>query len=235
MIFFKKDVVHGVDLESAINNAIFPGLQGGSRNHTIGGLAVCLKYAQSPNFKNYQNQVLALANYLVEHGYKLVSGGSDNHLVLVDLRPSIRSVWAGLGYYRRVNRNTGAIFHGFPNIDHTQDCVRKDIIGWLQWLRHNVGFQDFRFDYAKGKIYSPKYVKEYIEGAKPLLSVGEYLDVCNYNGSTLDYNQAHFLVTKNSVKIEFWRLRDAQGKPPGVIGWWPSRSHWNFEELIGFV
>ncbi|RHN39394.1 putative glycosidase [Medicago truncatula] len=48
-----------------------------------------------------------------------------------------------------VNRNTGAIFHGFPHIDHTQDFVRKDIIGWLQWLCHNVGFQDFRFDYAK--------------------------------------------------------------------------------------
>lgn len=43
------------------------------------------------------------------------------------------------------------------------------------------------------------------------------------------------IICRNSVKIEFWRLRDAQGKPPGVIGWWPSRSHWNFEELIGFV
>ncbi|KAK7300232.1 hypothetical protein RJT34_11072 [Clitoria ternatea] len=92
MIFFKKDSVHGVDLEPAINNAVFPGLQGGPHNHTIGGLAVCLKYAQSPEFKIYQNQVVAniraLASRLIEHGYKLVSGGSDNHLVLVDLRPS---------------------------------------------------------------------------------------------------------------------------------------------------
>ncbi|MED6133546.1 Serine hydroxymethyltransferase 3, chloroplastic, variant 2 [Stylosanthes scabra] len=92
MIFFKKDPVHGVDLESAINNAVFPGLQGGPHNHTIGGLAVCLKHAQSQEFKNYQNQVVsncrALANRLIELGYKLVSGGSDNHLVLVDLRPS---------------------------------------------------------------------------------------------------------------------------------------------------
>ncbi|KAJ1377928.1 Serine hydroxymethyltransferase [Sesbania bispinosa] len=92
MIFFKKDTVHGVDLEPAINNAVFPGLQGGPHNHTIGGLAVCLKYAQSPEFKIYQNQVVAncraLAKRLIEHGYKLVSGGSDNHLVLVDLRPS---------------------------------------------------------------------------------------------------------------------------------------------------
>ncbi|TKY70606.1 Serine hydroxymethyltransferase 3 [Spatholobus suberectus] len=92
MIFFKKDSVHGVDVESAINHVVFPGLQGGPHNHTIGGLAVCLKYAQSPEFKIYQNQVVvncrALAKRLIEHGYKLVSGGSDNHLVLVDLRPS---------------------------------------------------------------------------------------------------------------------------------------------------
>ncbi|KAL6125636.1 hypothetical protein ACLB2K_073691 [Fragaria x ananassa] len=91
MIFFKKDPVLGVDLETAINNAVFPGLQGGPHNHTIGGLAVCLKHAQSPEFKAYQNQVVsncrALASRLVELGYKLVSGGSDNHLVLVDLRP----------------------------------------------------------------------------------------------------------------------------------------------------
>ncbi|XP_065849493.1 serine hydroxymethyltransferase 3, chloroplastic [Euphorbia lathyris] len=91
MIFFKKDPVLGVDLETAINNAVFPGLQGGPHNHTIGGLAVCLKHAQSPEFITYQKQVVAncraLANRLVELGYKLVSGGSDNHLVLVDLRP----------------------------------------------------------------------------------------------------------------------------------------------------
>ncbi|KAI3881673.1 hypothetical protein MKW92_001417 [Papaver armeniacum] len=90
MIFFKKDPVLGVDMESAINNAVFPGLQGGPHNHTIGGLAVCLKHAQSPEFKAYQFQVVsncrALASRLTELGYELVSGGSDNHLVLVDLR-----------------------------------------------------------------------------------------------------------------------------------------------------
>ncbi|KVI02463.1 Pyridoxal phosphate-dependent transferase [Cynara cardunculus var. scolymus] len=58
MIFFKKDPVLGLELESAINNAVFPGLQGGPHNHTIGGLAVCLKHAQSPEFKAYQNQGL---------------------------------------------------------------------------------------------------------------------------------------------------------------------------------
>ncbi|XP_016506712.1 serine hydroxymethyltransferase 3, chloroplastic [Nicotiana tabacum] len=91
MIFFKKDPILGVDLETAINNAVFPGLQGGPHNHTIGGLAVCLKYAKSPDFKAYQHKVVsncrALASRLTELGYKLVSGGTDNHLVLVDLRP----------------------------------------------------------------------------------------------------------------------------------------------------
>ncbi|KAF5193521.1 Serine hydroxymethyltransferase [Thalictrum thalictroides] len=66
-------------------------MQGGPHNHTIGGLAVCLKHAQTAEFKAYQGQVIsnckALASRLMELGYKLVSGGSDNHLVLVDLRP----------------------------------------------------------------------------------------------------------------------------------------------------
>ncbi|XP_031504761.1 serine hydroxymethyltransferase 3, chloroplastic [Nymphaea colorata] len=91
MIFYKKEPVLGIDLETAINNAVFPGLQGGPHNHTIGGLAVCLKHAQSAEFKAYQEQVVLnskfLANRLIELGYKLVSGGTDNHLALVDLRP----------------------------------------------------------------------------------------------------------------------------------------------------
>ncbi|CAM6023774.1 unnamed protein product [Sphagnum balticum] len=91
MIFFKKENVLGIDLETAINNAVFPGLQGGPHNHTIGGLAVCLKQAAAPGFKVYQQQVIAncraLAARLLELGYTLVSGGTDNHLVLVDLRP----------------------------------------------------------------------------------------------------------------------------------------------------
>ncbi|KAI3875614.1 hypothetical protein MKX03_001565 [Papaver bracteatum] len=51
MIFFKKYLVLGVDMESAINNVVFPGLQGGPHNHITGGLCVCLKHAQSPEFK----------------------------------------------------------------------------------------------------------------------------------------------------------------------------------------
>ncbi|CAN1322878.1 Probable alpha-amylase 2, partial [Linum perenne] len=48
------------------------------------------------------------------------------------------------------NKSTGDNFHGVPNIDHSQHFVRKDITAWLQWLRCNVGFEDFRFDFARG-------------------------------------------------------------------------------------
>lgn len=67
------------------------GLQGGPHNHTISGLACALKQAATPEFKQYQQQVLnnskALAEGLAQRGYSLVSGGTENHIVLVDLRP----------------------------------------------------------------------------------------------------------------------------------------------------
>mmetsp|Transcript_6263 Transcript_6263/g.9530 ORF Transcript_6263/g.9530 Transcript_6263/m.9530 type:complete len:504 (-) Transcript_6263:118-1629(-) len=80
------------DMEDKINFAVFPGLQGGPHNHTIGALATCLKQASTPEFVEYQKQVLKnssrLADDLMKMGYSLVSGGTDNHLVLVDLKTS---------------------------------------------------------------------------------------------------------------------------------------------------
>merc|ERR1711933_689178 len=98
MIFFRKGQ-RGVDkkgkpimydLEERINAAVFPGLQGGPHNQSITALAVALKMAQAPEFKLYQEQVMknakALGESLQGKGFDLVSGGTDNHLVLVDLR-----------------------------------------------------------------------------------------------------------------------------------------------------
>lgn len=80
------------DIEDKINFSVFPGLQGGPHNHTIGALATCLKQVNTPEFVEYQKQVLkncsSLAKRLNDLGYKLVSGGTDNHLVLVDLKAS---------------------------------------------------------------------------------------------------------------------------------------------------
>jgi glycine hydroxymethyltransferase len=74
---------------AAVNKAVFPGLQGGPHNHTTAAIAVALKEAAAPDFSEYAHQVVAnskaLAAALVERGYALVSGGTDNHLILIDL------------------------------------------------------------------------------------------------------------------------------------------------------
>ncbi len=79
------------ELAKKINKAIFPGIQGGPLMHVIAGKAVCFGEALKPEFAEYQKNVVknaqALAKGLVERGFNLVSGGTDNHLMLVDLRP----------------------------------------------------------------------------------------------------------------------------------------------------
>ena len=76
----------------AIDSAIFPGTQGGPLMHIIAAKAICFAEALKPSFKEYQKQVIAnakaLAAALVEQGLTLSSGGTDNHLMLIDLRPS---------------------------------------------------------------------------------------------------------------------------------------------------
>lgn len=73
----------------AVDKSVFPGMQGGPLEHVIAAKAVCFKEAMSDDFKSYMEQVLkntkTLAEALTERGYRLVSGGTDNHLVLVDL------------------------------------------------------------------------------------------------------------------------------------------------------
>jgi glycine hydroxymethyltransferase len=77
------------DLEKKFNSMIFPGTQGGPLMHVIAAKAVAFKEALQPEFKTYQAQVVtnarAMANTMIERGYKIVSGGTDNHLFLVDL------------------------------------------------------------------------------------------------------------------------------------------------------
>ena len=79
------------ELAKKINKAIFPGIQGGPLMHVIAGKAVCFGEALKPEFKAYAKQIVdnaqALAKGLLDRGFDLVSGGTDNHLMLVDLRP----------------------------------------------------------------------------------------------------------------------------------------------------
>src|SRR3984957_7918909 len=74
---------------SAVDRAVFPGLQGGPHNHTTAAIAIALHEAAEPEFRDYAHQVVknaaALADALLARGYDLVSGGTDNHLILIDL------------------------------------------------------------------------------------------------------------------------------------------------------
>lgn len=98
MIFYRKGVKKVnkktgkeimYDLDKKINFSVFPGHQGGPHNHTISALAVALKQAKTSEFVEYQKQVVANAkafgDELLKRGFKLVSGGTDNHLLLIDL------------------------------------------------------------------------------------------------------------------------------------------------------
>ncbi|XP_059283799.1 uncharacterized protein LOC132037321 [Lycium ferocissimum] len=145
----------------------------------------------------------------------------------------------------RGNPSSGDIFHAAPNIDHSQEFVREDIKKWLNWLRNDVGFDGWRLDFVRG--FSGGYIKEYIEASNPAFSIGEYWDSLAYEGGNLSYNQdAHrqrivnwinatggsssaFDVTTKGIlhsalHNQYWRLIDPQGKPTGVMGWWPSRA-----------
>eukprot|EP00127_Corallochytrium_limacisporum_P000332 Clim_evm27s11 gene=Clim_evmTU27s11 len=99
LIFYRKGVKKTLksgkqvmyDLKDKIDFAVFPSLQGGPHNHAIAGVSVGMKEAMQPEFKEYQVQVLknakAMCQALLDKGYSVVSGGTDNHLVLVDLKP----------------------------------------------------------------------------------------------------------------------------------------------------
>ncbi len=84
------------EINKKINRAVFPGLQGGPLMHVIAAKATCFAEALKPEYKTYQTQVIknaqALAAALTERGYRLVSGGTENHLLLVDLRAKNKDI-----------------------------------------------------------------------------------------------------------------------------------------------
>merc|ERR1711937_664853 len=91
MIFYKYGGAGFTDIEERINMAVFPALQGGPHNHQIGALAAQLLEVDTPEFTEYSKQVCAnakiLADTLMAKGHKLASDGTENHLVLWDVRP----------------------------------------------------------------------------------------------------------------------------------------------------
>ncbi len=101
---------------AAIDKAVFPGLQGGPHNHTTAGIAVAAKEASTQAFKDYAHAVVAnakvLADALLERGFSLVTGGTDNHLVLVDL--TSKSVTGKLGAQAMARAGLVANYNSVP-------------------------------------------------------------------------------------------------------------------------
>ena len=144
--------------------------------------------------------------------------------------------WAGASG----NNDTGEGYGAARDIDHTQSYVQDSIKDWMKWLKNGIGYDGWRYDYSKG--YSGYYVKLYNEATSPIFSVGEFwdnLDINNYNphrqqlcdwiNATGQKSTAFDFTTKGMLQqavrySEYWRLRDSEGKPCGLIGWWPAKA-----------
>ena len=160
------------DLEKKLNSLIFPGTQGGPLMHVIAAKAVAFKEALEPEYKQYQQQVVdnarAMAAVFVERGFKIVSGGTDNHLFLVDLTPKNltgKDADASLGRANiTVNKNavpndpqspfvTSGIRIGTPAITSRGfgEAESKELAGWICDVLDNMG-DDATIEAVKGKV-----------------------------------------------------------------------------------
>ena len=151
-----KGLKKSPDLGKKIDSAIIPGLQGGPHDNQTAAIAVCLLEASKPSFKQYGKQIVknskALAKELIKHGFDLVSGGSENHLILIDLRNSgVNGAVAALALETAgivVNKNgvpfdTNPPFYpsgirlGTPAIT-TRGLREKDMVKVANWINRAV-------------------------------------------------------------------------------------------------
>lgn len=138
------------------------------------------------------------------------------------------------------NYDTGSGYSAARDIDHTQSYVQQSIIDWMMWLKSDIGYDGWRYDYSKG--YAGSYVAQYNTATSPVLSVGEFWDdlnlndtnphrqrLCNWIDSTNAKSAAFDFTTKGILQqavanCEYWRLKDSEGKPSGLMGWWPGKA-----------
>ena len=154
--------------------------------------------------------------------------------------------FAGRGGTRKATAGH-AFFEAAPNLDHAHPGVKSDLVDWLRWLRRDVGFEGWRLDFVRG--FDGAHVRDYVAASEAAFAVGEFWDGLRYDadGRPSHCQAAHrarlarwvcdtggaacaFDITTKGVLHaalehgEFWRLRDAEGRAPGLIGFWPARA-----------
>lgn len=173
-------------------------------------------------------------------------------------RPSLAGVldWGGWAVTLGDKFSDGTGLHGpgvlddkfdaAPDIDHRNKEVQEGISVWLRWLRLQIGFDAWRFDFVKG--YAANFVGLYCDKSEPAWAVGELWcdmayddqglcynqdkhrqDLCNWINSTGKKSGAFDFTTKGILQeacrnTQYWRLRDSKGKPPGLMGWLPQHA-----------
>ena len=144
------------------NKAVFPGIQGGPLMHVIAGKAVCLKEALTDEYKEYQKQVVknaaCLAQALTERGFKIVSGGTDNHLMLVDLQNLDLTggtfyLESNLAYMRNFGDNSATQLTSVPiRIGYSQSLVGYNPFKWerkIEPLKYERVKKEFLYNVEK--------------------------------------------------------------------------------------
>lgn len=136
------------------------------------------------------------------------------------------------------NPDTGELYDPARDIDHTNPQVQQDLINWLNFLKNDIGFSGWRYDYVQG--FAPSFINMYNNASNPAFSVGELwpdLDVNNpdpnrqaivdWIDATGGASKAFDFTTKGILQVavngEYHRL-DNGGELPGLIGWWPAQS-----------
>ncbi|KAK9830242.1 hypothetical protein WJX72_010520 [[Myrmecia] bisecta] len=145
------------------------------------------------------------------------------------------------------NPDTGDDYGPAPDLDHLNVELRKSLIDWLNWLKNDIGFAGWRFDFVKG--YGAEFTKEYVEKTvgNDKFNVGEYWVDLRWGDNGLEYDQngprqtlcdwldaaggttlfdfvSKGILTEAIKNNEYWRLIDPEGRQPGLTGWWPTKS-----------